>query len=566
MRSMLLELRIENLLLIERAELRFGPGLNAITGETGAGKTVLAHSLDLLMGGRARPQIVRPGAEEAYVEGVFELPDGLLDDPELAELAERLPEGEAELVLARRVFGSGRTSAYVQGRSATVADLRALGSRLLAFYGQHEHRRLTLASAQLEILDSFAGAEHLELRERYRAAHAQVLATRRDLEELLAKEGARERDLDLMRFELEEIEAAAPDPDELAELEAERGRLRHAEGLRTAALGALAAVAGADEDGGGAASLLAAAEGSLGDARGVDAELDALGDRVAAAAVELSDLASELRAYAEGIDAEPGRLEVVEERLAAIDRLQRKHGGTIEAVLEHAERCRAEIERLENAETLADELRAQLDEQAAERARLAAQLSEGRREAAPRLEAAVAEALEGLAMEGARLEVRLDPVGEDGEPGFGPHGAETVELLVATNPGMPVSPLRDAASGGELSRIMLALSGVARHGRAPVRVFDEIDAGVGGTTGRAVGERLRELGEAGQVICITHLPQVASMAQTHFRITKHVEDGATVAAVERVDGEELVAEIVRMLGAERGDEAASRHARELLAA
>src|SRR5690606_25261556 len=217
-------------------------------------------------------------------------------------------------------------------------------------------------------------------------------------------------------------------------------------------------------------------------------------------------------------------------------------------------------------ETLADELRAQLDEQAAERARLAAQLSEGRREAAPRLEAAVAEALEGLAMEGARLEVRLDPVGEDGEPGFGPHGAETVELLVATNPGMPVSPLRDAASGGELSRIMLALSGVARHGRAPVRVFDEIDAGVGGTTGRAVGERLRELGEAGQVICITHLPQVASMAQTHFRITKHVEDGATVAAVERVDGEELVAEIVRMLGAERGDEAASRHARELLAA
>ncbi len=563
---MLLELRIENLLLIERAELRFGPGLNAITGETGAGKTVLAHSLDLLMGGRARPQIVRPGAEEAYVEGVFELPDGLLDDPELAELAERLPEGEAELVLARRVFGSGRTSAYVQGRSATVADLRALGSRLLAFYGQHEHRRLTLASAQLEILDSFAGAEHLELRERYRAAHAQVLATRRDLEELLAKEGARERDLDLMRFELEEIEAAAPDPDELAELEAERGRLRHAEGLRTAALGALAAVAGADEDGGGAASLLAAAEGSLGDARGVDAELDALGDRVAAAAVELSDLASELRAYAEGIDAEPGRLEVVEERLAAIDRLQRKHGGTIEAVLEHAERCRAEIERLENAETLADELRAQLDEQAAERARLAAQLSEGRREAAPRLEAAVAEALEGLAMEGARLEVRLDPVGEDGEPGFGPHGAETVELLVATNPGMPVSPLRDAASGGELSRIMLALSGVARHGRAPVRVFDEIDAGVGGTTGRAVGERLRELGEAGQVICITHLPQVASMAQTHFRITKHVEDGATVAAVERVDGEELVAEIVRMLGAERGDEAASRHARELLAA
>lgn len=564
---MLLELRIENLLLIERAELRFGPGLNVITGETGAGKTVLAHSLDLLMGGRARPQIVRPGASEAYVEGVFELPDGLFEDPELAELAERLPEGESELILARRVLDSGRTSAYVQGRSAAVGDLRALGARLLAFYGQHEHRRLTLSSAQLEILDGFAGPEHLELRERYRAAHRRVLATQRELDELLAREGARERDLDLMRFELEEIEAAAPDPDELAELEAERARLRHAEGLRTATLGALAALAGNEEDGaGGATSLLAAAEASLGSARGVDAQLDGLAERTAAAAVELADLASELRAYAEGIDAEPGRLEAVEERLATIDRLQRKHGGTIEAVLEHAERCRAEIERLENAETLADELRARLEAEQAERAELAAQLTAGRREAAPRLEKAVAEALAGLAMDGARLEVRLEPVTEGGEPAFGPHGAETVELHVATNPGMPVSPLRDAASGGEISRLMLALACVSRGGRAPVRVFDEIDAGVGGTTGRAVGERLRELGESGQVICITHLPQIASLGSRHFRITKRVEDGATVAAVERVDGEELVAEIVRMLGAERGDEAASRHARELLAA
>jgi DNA repair protein RecN (Recombination protein N) len=567
MRSMLLELRIENLLLIERAELRFGPGLNVITGETGAGKTVLAHSLDLLMGGRTRPQIVRPGADEAYVEGVFELPEGLLDDPELAELAERLPEGECELVLARRVLDSGRTSAYVQGRSATVGDLRALGSRLLAFYGQHEHRRLTLSSAQLEILDGFAGADHLELRERYRAAHRRVLATQRELDELLAREGARERDLDLMRFELEEIEAAAPDPGELAELEAERDRLRHAEGLRSAALGALAAIAGTEEDGGGGTtSLLAAAEGSLGSARGVDPQLDGLAERAAAAAVELADLASELRAYAEGIDAEPGRLEAVEERLATLDRLQRKHGGTIEAVLEHAERCRVEIERLENAETLADELRARLDAESAERAELAAQLTAGRREAAPRLEEAVAEALAGLAMDGARLEVKLEPLTEDGESAFGPHGAETVELHVATNPGMPVSPLRDAASGGELSRLMLALASVSRNGRAPVRVFDEIDAGVGGTTGRAVGERLRELGETGQVICITHLPQIASLAARHFRISKRVEDGATVAAVERVDGEELVAEIVRMLGAERGDEAASRHARELLAA
>ncbi|HXV04633.1 MAG TPA: AAA family ATPase, partial [Solirubrobacterales bacterium] len=240
---MLRELRIENLLLIERAELRLGEGLNAITGETGAGKTVLAHSLDLLTGGRARPQIVRPGAEEAWVEGVFDLPEGVREEPELAELAERLPEGAEEIVLGRRVSASGRTSAFVAGRAATAADLRLLGAHLLAFYGQHEHRKLTIASAQMEILDGFAGAKHLELRRRYREAHRDCLRLEAELTELRERDGTRERDLDLYRFELEEIEAAAPDPAELAELTAERERLRHAERLREAAIGAHAGAA-----------------------------------------------------------------------------------------------------------------------------------------------------------------------------------------------------------------------------------------------------------------------------------------------------------------------------------
>lgn len=559
---MLLELRIENLLLIERAELRLGPGLNAITGETGAGKTVLAHSLDLLMGGRARPQIVRPGAPEAYVEGVFDLPDGLFDAPELADLAERMPEGETELVLARRVAAGGRTSAYVQGRAANVADLRALGSRLLAFYGQHEHRRLTLASAQLDVLDGFAGAEHIELRERYRAAHAEANAAQRELEELHEREGSRERDLDLMRFELEEIEAAAPDPAERGELAAERERLRHAESLRQAANGALAAVAGADDGESGALAGLGGAESALVAAGGVDDALDSLAERVAASAVDLSDIASDLRAYAESVEAEPGRLEQVEERLAALERLERKHGGTVETVLAHAERCRAEIERLEGAGERVEEIERRRDAALALRAKLAAKLTTGRRMAAPALEKAVAEELAGLAMEGARLEVALEPM----PGGFGANGAESVELRVATNPGMPVSPLRDAASGGELSRIMLALSGLAGPADGATRVFDEIDAGVGGATARAVGERLRELAGAGQVVCITHLPQVASQATTHFRISKRVQGEATIADVEAVEGDELVAEIVRMLGAERDDEAATDHARELLAA
>src|SRR4051812_2846018 len=207
-RGMLIELRIENLLLIERAELRLEPGLNAITGETGAGKTVLAHSLDLLMGGRARPQIVRPGADEAWVEGVFALPPGALEDPELAEIAARLPDDAGEVVLGRRVGASGRTSAFIGGRSASAPELRMLGSRLLSFYGQHEHRRLTLASAQLEILDGFAGEKLLELRRSYRAAHAEATALARELADLREREGSRERDLDLMRFELSEIDAA----------------------------------------------------------------------------------------------------------------------------------------------------------------------------------------------------------------------------------------------------------------------------------------------------------------------------------------------------------------------
>src|SRR6187551_1437151 len=210
---MLRELRIENLLLIEKAELRLGSGLNAITGETGAGKTVLAHSLDLLMGGRARPQIVRPGADEAWVEGCFDLPEGLLDEPEMAEIAARLPAGVEEVVLGRRVSASGRTAAFVAGRAASAADLKLLGGRLLAFYGQHEHRRLTISSAQLEILDGFAGPEHLQLRREFREAHRECGSLGAELAELREREGSRERDLDLYRYELSEIEAVAPVPE-----------------------------------------------------------------------------------------------------------------------------------------------------------------------------------------------------------------------------------------------------------------------------------------------------------------------------------------------------------------
>jgi DNA repair protein RecN (Recombination protein N) len=556
------ELRIENLLLIERAELRFGEGLNAITGETGAGKTVLAHSLDLLMGGKARPQIVRPGADEAWVEGVFDLPGSLLDEPEMAELAERLPEETKEVVLGRRVSASGRTSAFVAGRAASAGDLKLLGGRLLAFYGQHEHRKLTIASAQMEVLDGFAGEKHLQLRQHYREAHRQCTGLAMELAELRERDGSRERDLDLFRYELSEIEEVAPDPAEEAELSAERERLRHAEGLREAAAGAHASVAGAEEDGGGGAAALAQAEAQLQGIAGVDTGLDAIGERVSALTAELGDVASELRSYLEGIDADPARLAVVEERLEALGRLRRKHGGSVESVLAHAERCRAEIARLEGAEERGAEVEAALSGAEQRRAKLGKQLSAGRAKAAGPLEKKVAEELGRLAMPGATLEVVLERHAD----GHGPNGCETVELRVAPNPGIEPAPLREAASGGELSRVMLALSGLGEGAGAATLVFDEIDAGIGGSTARVVGERLRDLSDGRQVLCITHLPQVASLAATHFRLQKDLSGEPATAAVQRLDGEEVVEEIRRMLGGERSDEAATRHARELLAA
>ena len=378
---------------------------------------------------------------------------------------------------------------------------------------------------------------------------------------MLTREGARERDIDLLRFELDEIEAAAIDPGEHSELAAERDRLRHAESLREGAGAAALAIAGGEE-GGGATAALAEAEAALARSASVDPDLDALAERAVAAAVELTDLATELRGYLDGIEADPGRLEQVEARLDEIDRLVRKHGGSPEAVLAHEVRCRTDLAQLERASERSNELEAALAEAEAKRAKAGEKLSRSRASAAPKLEKQVAAALAELAMDGAKLEVALDPV----PGGYGSSGRETVELRVATNPGMPIAPLSEAASGGELSRVMLALSGSGPAGEVETLVFDEIDAGVGGKVARRVGERLRALGEGRQVVCITHLAQVASLAATHFRVVKEASAGATVARVDAVSGDDQLAEIVRMLGADSDDEAAGRHARELLTA
>ncbi len=558
---MLEELRVENLLLMERAELRLAPGLNMLTGETGAGKTLLAHALDLLLGGRARRGIVREGAEEAYVEGVFTLPEWLAGD-------QRLPAGAQELTLARRVWPDGRTRAYVCGRAATVADLQELGGRLVSFYGQHEHRKLMLASAQLEVLDDYCGKTQAQLRERVRTAYERVRELERRRDELRELAGARERELDLVRFELDEIEAADPREDEELALTAERDRLRHLETLQGAAAAGAEAIS--PESGTGVRELLARAKQEVEQAAAIDPALAELAQRLDALRYEAEDVGGELRRYGDQIAAEGGaqaRLEQIEERLAALARLVRKHGGGIAGVLAHGERCRVRRDELEHADQALEDAERELGEASAERDRVAGRLSDARRRAAPKLAAAVRERLRELAMPDARFEIELGPRPD----GCGPRGADAIEIIIAPNGGETPAPLREVASGGELSRVMLALLSVA-HGpgsageRGSLLVFDEIDAGIGGHTARAVGGHLRTLAQGRQLLCITHLPQVAALAERHFTITKRTGRGQATTTVSTLEGDGVVDELVRMLGASEQDSAASEHARELLRA
>jgi DNA repair protein RecN (Recombination protein N) len=550
---MLLELSVQNLLLIENARLELADGLNVITGETGAGKTVLAGALDLLLGGRPRARVVRPGSAEAYVEGVFALPDGFVH--------EHLAADAGELVLARRVGADGRTRAYLGGRSIPVGELRELAGELLSFYGQHEHRRLMLAAAQLEILDGYAGAEQAQRCAATAAAWSAVTRARDELARLAELAGARERELDLLDFELAEIERVAPVAGERDELAAERQRLRNVEALRHAAFSAEQALE--DDEAGGLRGLQACAS-SLDAAAAIDPRAEALATRAQALAIEAQDLLSETRRYGDELEVVPGRLEAVDERLTAIARLERKHGGSVESVLAHAASCRARRDELAGAEVAMQAAGAQLEAAQADHAAGVAALSAARARAAPRLAAAVAERLGALAMGEASFDVVLEPC----EPGR--TGAERAQFELAPNPGVAAAPLRDIASGGELSRVMLALLTAslprgAGGGRATL-VFDEIDAGVGGHTARAVAEQLRTLAQSRQILAITHLPQVASVAARHFTIVKDTARATARTTVARLAPDDVVGELVRMLGADARDSGARRHAKELLRA
>ena len=439
----------------------------------------------------------------------------------------------------------------------------------VSFYGQHEHRKLTLAGAQLEILDAGCGPDHaLRLR-----ACAQTFAESRrlaaELDALRELSAARERELDLLEHELAEIDAAGLDQHEYDELLAARARLGRLDALRLAAGAAADALAPEDAAAGlGGSQLIAAAAAGLDALAGVDPNLDALAERLRALAIESQDLATELHGYCERIAGEEGSLDAVEERLAGIERLVRKHGGTLAAVLDHAAAARARRDELNGAEIAFAQATARFDEAQAALAGHVAALREARERHAPRLELAVREQLSALAMADATFAVSLAPR----EPG--PTGGDAVEFLIAPNPGVPAGPLREIGSGGELSRVMLALTtttttgdggaGVASASSAETTlVFDEVDAGIGGHTARAVGERLRDLAEGRQVLCITHLPQIASLGARHFSIVKDTSAEPTRTSVLQLAEPDVVSELVRMLGADAGDTTARRHAQGL---
>jgi DNA repair protein RecN (Recombination protein N) len=558
---MIRAIEVRDLVVIERAELRPTRGLTAVTGETGAGKTVLAHALELLAGGAVDKDAVRPGAGHALVQATIGLPEGFWDDlpaDDPARELRELVEDETEVVIARRVPAEGRARALVDGQVAATAGVASLARAAMRFSGQHEHRRLVSPSAQLALLDAFAGPDVVELARRLRRARRELAAIDRRLQEGRERREGAARERDRLAATVEQIEGAALDPDEKERLLVERDRLRNAERLAGGASGAAEALSPEGGEGGvldavgGAARELAV----LGE---LDPELGSAARELEGAEATLQEVVLALRTYLTDLEAQPGRLDEVERRLGEYAELERRYGPDLAAVLDTARTAREALQELERGEADDVALRRERDSARAAAAEIAERLGEARASAAPELERRVGEELGELAMEGASVRIALESDGA--EP---PSLACTMWLRA--NAGLPEAPLAESASGGELSRVLLALHGIAAGAGQGAWIFDEVDAGIGGVTASAVARRLQRLAESRQVIVITHLPQVAALADGHYRLVKEggADEGIATTHIEPLVGDDLVAELCRMLGASPDDEGARRHAGELL--
>ncbi|RYX80522.1 DNA repair protein RecN [bacterium] len=558
---MLQELRISNFALIERAAITPGEGFNVLTGETGAGKSILIAAFGLLLGNRATGDSVGGGAGKAVIQGAFDLADA----PRVRRFLEEngLEGDENSLIITREIEKSGRSKVRLNGRMATAQTLAQVGELLVDFHGQHANQHLLKPEAHLGFLDAFGDAKHTANRQKTREAYRSWREAERRLTELTQSEQARAQRLDMLQFQATEIDKAKLKAGEDEELEEERVKLSNSEKLRSAAGLCRDLLLGDEEP--GALSLGQRALNSAKEIQNIDDSIAEWTAQLQSALLELEDVASSAREYADALDADPHRLEEIESRLFRISRLKRKYGSSVSEILEH----RATIEGEINDLTLSDEQLAGLRDQAAKRKdeffALAEKLSTARQKLAKSFTASVVQELGGLAMDKARLEISFGRQ-ENGSN----DGVDKIEFVFSANPGQDLRPLARIASGGEISRVMLALRSVLREKRGsdddeagvPIVVFDEVDTGIGGLTAEKVGEKMQEIAGGHQVFCITHLPQIAKRANHHFRVEKQSgRDFTSVSVVTLVD-ENRVVELARMMGSE--SKANLQHARELL--
>ena len=529
------ELTVENLAVVERVRLALAPGFTVLTGETGAGKSLVVDAVALALGARASTEQVRAGADAARVEAVFDAPSLDADDP----MADLVAAGDGTVIIRREVGADGRSLARLNDRSVTIGGLASVGARLGEIHGQHDQQRLLEPARQLALLDGFGG--HVELLAAVAEAHRAWRSTVAAAVELLTDAHELARRVELLRHQVDEIRAAAPRAGEDEELEAQLRAAEHAESIARSADEAVRAL----RDDGGAGDALSVAERGLATAAGHDERFTPLADRAAALSAEAAELARDVAAAAEAVDLDPASRAAAEERLALLYDLRRKYGDSLGAVLAFGEQAATELERLESQEGARERLRVEQVERRAALEAAAAGLREARSEAAERLAAAVNAELPPLGLPSDAFGVALEPVE------IGPSGGDRVLYTFAPNPGEPPRPLSRIASGGEASRLALALEVVlAAADETALLVFDEIDAGVGGRNASALGERLHALSRYHQVLCVTHLPQVAAWADAHVVVGKRVEGERTTTEVRVVAGDERAAELAAMLAGE----------------
>ena len=552
---MLKNLKVRDFAIVDQIDVEFDDGMTVLTGETGAGKSILVDALGLVLGDRGSAQIVRSGAKRAEFSAEFDIAS-------LASVKEWLEThslDEDDECLVRRVINAdGRSRAFVNGNAVTMQQLKAVGERLVDIHGQHFHQSLGRRPVQRDLLDHFGGL--LEQRAEVARKFTKWRALADELESLLSSDAERASRLEFLTFQLDELEALSLEAGELAQLAAERQRLANSGRLAEAAAHSLALLY--DSDDGNANSLIADATRSIGGLVDVDNELAGIAELLETAGIQISEAADELRRYADSIDMEPGRLDKVEQRLDAISAVARKHRVDPDALPGVHARLQEEHEALANAEAHGQDLENRAESARKSYFELADALSRNRQKAAKQLAAAVTDAMHGLGMPGGTFEISLKAGDEDSARD---HGIDAIDFLISANPGQPKMPLAKVASGGELSRMSLSIQVIASGGSAiPTMVFDEVDSGVGGGVAEMVGRRLAELGRDRQVLCVTHLPQVASLADAHFRIAKVTDGKATRTTVATLGQDERVEELARMLGGVEITQTTLDHAAEML--